>query len=587
MPGSGSADRATRRVPGRVPRRAAALAVVAASVTLCFGQPAPDAAGTAGTAVQADAAFRFPVGGIVTAGPAIAAGRVWLLSDSRTLYILTVDGVAIGKRTLADRRAAFIACDNFGRAVISEGGSGLALVNKAGQEVWRTSLGAVPATAPVFASDGRLFVAAGGVLSAFAPNGRLLWQSTLSASQSSPVVIGPGGGPAIGLADGSVLLFPPDGGAPWTVVIGAAPIALSCRSDKLAAALEDGRVVVLEREAAGHGLTVMQAGGGASLGARPLSLAASIDGFYALGTAGALLALDADGTERWRVSIQTGGEPAALAAFEGRVVALSKNTVWSYGSDGSMYRTLRLSNVVSMPAMAPDGTVFAGGSDWILYAYRFERPLVALEPPAVAAIDLEAVDAVAREESRWSLAPYDDSVVMERLLDIEKSIESGTMNEDAGYASLYLSAVALGRMEAPFGLGAAPSGPKPGGALPRLYACDLLGRMGLPRAVPILVEAFKTDDEPAVRAAAAAAVAAIGLDPGGGALEAFAGATERRLDARTATAIVDAIDALYRASGALDDRSGILALVRISGGAYPRDVRARAEKALERVSRPH
>jgi hypothetical protein len=431
-----------------------------------------------------------------------------------------------------------------------------------------------------------LFVVAGRELSAHAPNGNRLWKTALPASQSAPVVIGPEGGPALGLSDGAVLLFPADGGSPLSAELGAAPVALAAASGRLAAALEDGRFVVLQPESDDHILAPVLEEPAVRLGTKPLAAAASRDGFYALGTDGTLLATDADGRERWRTPLRLGSGPATLAAFEGRIVVLTKSTVWSYGTDGSLYRTLRLSNVASLPAMAPTGAVFAGGTDWILYAYRFERPLVAPAPSTLPGLDLEAIDLVAKEESFWSIAPHDDTVAMERLNDIEKSLKSGTIGAEVRQASLYLAAVALGKLDAPFGIGAAGVGPMPSGTLPRAFACGLLGRMGLPQAVPVLVEVFRNDPEPAVRSAAAAAVAAIGLDPEGDALGAFAGAAERRLDVRTAGAIVAAIDALYRASGALDDTSGILALVRISGGDYPRDLRSMAENALRRVSRP-
>jgi hypothetical protein len=431
-----------------------------------------------------------------------------------------------------------------------------------------------------------MFVTAGSALSAYAPNGNRLWKTILPANQSAPVIIGPEGGPALGLADGAVLLFQADGGSPMSAELGSAAVALSGASGKLAAALEDGSFVVLKPDTKGTGLVPVLQEPAARLSSKPLAVAASQDGFYVIGVDGTLLATDADGRERWRILLRLGSGPATLAAFEGRVVVLTRSTVWSYGSDGSLYRTLRLSNVVSSPAVAPTGAVFAGGADWILYAYRFERPLVPLGPPALPGLDFEAIDLVAKEETFWSIAPYDDSVAMKRLNDIEKSMESGTIGTAVRQFSLYLAAVALGKLDAPFGIGAVGVGPTPSGTLPRVYACGLLGRMGLPQAVPVLVEAFRTDPEPAVRAAAAAAVAGIGLDPEGEALEAFARATERRLDIRTAGAIVDAIDVLYRASGALDDKSGILALVRISGGDYPRDLRSMAENALKRVSRP-
>jgi outer membrane protein assembly factor BamB len=591
MRGSGLTDQAGRRLGAVAALAMAAFAVPPGvaqvpSPSPSEGLPAsavPGSPAPVPETVEAEALFRFPVGGVVTAGPSIAAGKAWLLSDSRTLYVLTVDGVAIGKRTLPERRAAYIVCDAWGRAAVSSGQSGVALVNKAGQEVWRADLGAAPASPPAFASDGRMFVATGKSLSAFAPNGGRLWKAGLPSGPSSPVIIGPGGGPALGLADGTVALYSPDGGGPLLGAAGSEPLALAVSGDRLAAALRDGRLVVFRSDAAGTMLESVDADV-VSLGARPLALAASADGFFALGQDGSLLAVDQDGRERWRTSLRLDGGPATLAAFEGRVVVATRSAVRSYGPDGSMYRTLRLSNVVSTPAIAPNGAVFAGGADWILYAYRFERPLAAAPVPAVPPLDMAAVDAMADEEAFWTIAPHSDATATERLLDIEKTLKSGTIGSDARQTALYLSAVALGRMGAPFGSGAAPTGALPSGPLPRVQACGLLGRMGLTLAVPSLVSAFENDPEPTVRAAAAAAVAVIGLDPEGRAMEAFARATERRLDERTAAAIVGAIDALYRASGSLDDRSGLLALVRIAGGDYPRDVRSLAEKALKRAS---
>lgn len=563
---------------------AALMAAVASQPLYAQGAAAQSAAPTDGAA--AEVLFRFPVGGVVSSGPTVAAGRVWLLSDSRTLYTLTVDGVAIGKRGLSERRAAFIVGDAFGRAAVSDGATGLSLINKAGQEAWRVELGARPDSPPAFASDGRLYVSAGGELRAFAPNGRRLWSARPGAAPSSPLVVGPGGGPAIGLADGRVALYHPDSGVATELALGSAPVALAA-AGRLAAGLADGRIVVLAAEAGALSPAPGSpaAADAPSLGSRPAALAAASDTFYALGADGVLLAVDGAGVELWRRRAVTDGSTAALAAFEGRAIVLTRSAVTSYGPDGSVYRSLTLRNAVAMPAIAPNGSVFSGGADWILYAYRFERPLTAAAGPVIEPLDLSAVDAMAKEEAFWSVAPWSDDAAMERLYDIEKSMESGTIGMDSRRAALYLSAVALGRMDAPFGSGRAPTGPAPRGPLPRVYACGLLGRMGLPWAVPVLVEAFRGDPEPSVRAAAAYAVATIGLDPEGRALGAFAEAAGRRLDGATAGAVVDAIDGLYRASGALDDRSGMLALVRIAGGDYARDIRSKAEKALSRVSR--
>jgi len=532
--------------------------------------------------MEAQSLFRFPVGGVTTSGPVVATGRVWLLSDSKTMYVVTVEGVAVGKRTLGTKRTGFIVGDAFGRAAISDGERGISLINRAGQEVWRVDLGVAPARAPIFGSDGRLYVAAGTTMIALAPNGRRLWHDEMRAEPSTPLALDAGGGPTVGLADGSILSYTVDGALTQRLLSAGTPAALVTAATSTLVALADGRFCIVPFKDSG---TAPLAPAGPSIGAAPMAAAAGTDAFYLLSTRGALVCVDATGAECWRTTVSLDGGAAALEAYQDRVVVMTRSAVYSYGLDGAEYRTLRLRNASSMPAMAPTGTVFVGGADWIMYAYRFERSLVALDQPAPPPLDMARIDAVAEQESLWSLSPFDDSTTMNRLADIEKSIGSGTIGVETGNSVFYLAAVALGRMEAPFGSGSSAPAPMPRGAMPRAYACDLLGMLGLAQAVPVLVQVFERDPDPAVRAAAAAAIAAIGLDPEGLALGAFVHATDDgRLDARAASAVVDAIDSLYRASGALDDRSGILALVRISGGNYPRAVRSRAEQALRRVS---
>ncbi|HAE22486.1 MAG TPA: hypothetical protein DCG47_09230, partial [Spirochaetaceae bacterium] len=249
---------------------------------------------------------------------------------------------------------------------------------------------------------------------------------------------------------------------------------------------------------------------------------------------------------------------------------------------------LSIRNATGLPALTKGGAVLSGGSDWILYAYRFERELEGLARERPAILDRQAVKDAGKRALLWYPGGSSDDTVLSMLADIEKSLKSGTIGEGASEALLLASAVALGELEAPFGAGALARGPSPRGALARATACEVLGALGFPAAVELLAEVIARDADPAVRAAAASAVAAIGLDPEGKALDAFAAEAARgRLDARTGRALIDAIEALYRAGGGLDNPSGALALLRIAGGAsYPGDLRRRAEAALRRISAP-
>ncbi len=541
--------------------------------------------------------FRFPSGGVVNSGPEAEGGRVWFISDSKTLYIMTEGGRAIGKRDISARRAPFIACDPYGRAVIPDGANAILMVNKAGQEVWRKELGASPSGPPAFGLDGRLYLAAGGQLLCLAPNGLTLWSRPLGADILALSGPGPGGGPALSLADGSALLYSPDGALLWREGFQSQARLIAARGRELLLAFADGTLrAFLPLDAGGSGAMATSdaagdASGGASptLGSAPAALAAGPDGYYALGASGRLLALGPGGAENWRQdtgALSSGG--ARLFAFKDRAVLASTNRVRSYGPEGALFRDLSIRNATSLPALSSGGAVLSGGSDWILYAYRFERALEGLSRERPAILDRQAVKDAGKRALLWYPGGSSDDTVLSMLADIEKSLESGTIGEGASEALLLASAVALGELEAPFGAGALTQGPSPRGALARATACGILGALGFPAAVELLAEVIARDADPAVRAAAAYAVAAIGLDPEGKALDAFAAeAAKGRLDARTGRALIDAIEALYKAGGGLDNPSGALALLRIAGGAsYSGDLRRRAEAALRRLSSP-
>jgi len=242
-----------------------------------------------------------------------------------------------------------------------------------------------------------------------------------------------------------------------------------------------------------------------------------------------------------------------------------------------------------MPAVTSSGIVLSAGEDWILYAYRFEGPLGEPARPAPGYVDFAAARARANEEIFWNPGFGDDAALRE-LRRIEKSLGSASIGAEEGDALLLCSAIALGygAREASVYGGAAPRGPRPSGALPRALACDILGMLGSPRAVPVLTEAYLRDPEPAVRASAARAIGIIGLDLTGEALRAFQGAADREffLDEPGALATIDAVEGIYRALGELSDPGGVRAVLRLADKPYGSAVRSRALAALRRLSEP-
>ena len=553
----------------RPPLRVALFALAAAIAVPCHAQsPAPDIL-----------AFRFTLAGAAVAGPEAAAGRVWIVSGDRTLYILDDSGRAVGRRPWRDGNPAWIAPDRFGRALLPAADGALVMVNRAGLEVYRVRPGGRVARAPVFGSDGRFFAAAGSRLLAYSAGGRLLW----SADAGDEIVLGPlarfnSSGEtriAAALANGRVLEYGESGSLLSELRMPEPPSAWAALGDGLLLIGPDGYASAR----GGGGEELFRLGLGAS------ALAAAGDGpdAWILQADGRVLRVRADGSADATVS--SGIQDARdIRVFPERILVLGPRGAASLGKDGQVYRDLALRHAPRMPAVTPSGLVLSAGEDWILYAYRFESPLGDPAVPEVGYVDFQAARRRAEEESFWNPGFVDDGALRE-LRRIENSLRSATIGAGEPDALVFCSALALGygsRESNPRGAAVSP------GVLPRSLACDILGTLGSPRAVPVLVEAFLRDQDPAVRASAARALGAIGLDPAGEALRAFQWAAEREffLDENGALAAIDAVEGIYRALGELSDPGGIRAIMRLAGKPYGSVVRTRAQAALRRLSEP-
>ncbi|MBN1242775.1 MAG: HEAT repeat domain-containing protein [Spirochaetales bacterium] len=563
--------------------------------------PAPLGAQSA-SAAPADAplAFRFALRGRPVAGPVVEGGQVWVISESREFFVLDESGHALARRAWDAGEPRFIAPDPFGRALVATKDGKVRLLNRAGGEVWAVKPVGLLSSPPAFGSDGRSFLVAGGRLECRAASGAPLWRAELpGAALLAPAALPSGGvrdreGVAIAVAGGRIAAFDEDGAERWLVETGAqvaalaaAPLAVpagSPHSGALLAVLGDGSALLV-----GSGGAVAEGG---RLPFVPVLLEGDIDGWVAAGASGQVARLGPTGIPSWNSGTEV-GMPHSVGRFgagaEGRVTVSGSRGAASFDLDGVPMRALAMRGAVGSVVASPAGRVYAGASDWILYAYDFELPF---GTPAPSASDEGGLASEARElaasDPLWTWNLRDTDALRSELADLAKKLRSGTIGTEEGYAGAWAAAVGLGlgpAPESPFG-GPAPDGPQPIDPLARARACELLGALGSPRAAPALAEIWSTDPEPAVRAAAARAVGAIGIDPDGAFLRAFAVALDRSvLDEGLAMASIDAVEALYRANGSLGDASAALALVRLASKPYGSAVRSRAAEVLSLLAR--
>jgi outer membrane protein assembly factor BamB len=118
----------------------------------------------------------------------------------------------------------------------------------------------------------------------------------------------------------------------------------------------------------------------------------------------------------------------------------------------------------------------------------------------------------------------------------------------------------------------------------RVRSLQLLALIGSRDTVPFLARIFEEDREPAVKAAAAAAIGAIGQDKLGNALRVFSGAVFRTgfpEDDQVLRAVAAATGALCRFSGPPLSEGGIRILIALNSSDRSNLVRSQARRELE------
>jgi hypothetical protein len=590
-------------------------AAVCAALALALGSGAIAGAQAGVTAL--DPAFRLPAGGRALAGPivdsSISPPAAWLLSEDLSLYALTDQGKLAARIDLASKKpGGLLALDPFGRVLVTQGAAASAVelvaYTRMGSAAWRVPIAAPPPAAasfaPAFGSDGRAFVLSGGDLVCLSPSGLRLWSLALPAAVSCPPGVDGRGYPCTCLADGRLIVASPYGAIeveanlgspavalcalPRTVVSGAAGTELLAGAS-LAAGLADGRLLFIDL---GGGIV-----GEYRAKASMAALAWGGERLYGLDASGEAFAIAVTGAKAgtelgaaptaapaqmavpalW--STPTGCAKGGLCLFGDRLVVVGKAKAASLSLGGEIFRELSVPGGVGLPAISPAGLAYASGSDWVLAAYRFEKPLGLPVSPALRPYS-GLPDVVSRELSFDPFAAYPDRQLA-RLTDIHNSLRSGTIGVREPELAAYCAAVIERSLERELAEEERRHG---GSSLARARACELLGELGSVAYREPLFEAACGDPDPSVRAAACDALAEIMVDPDGRSMAAFLAAASRPVDERTAFAIVDAIEGMCLRSGRAPSGDALRALVRLTTRPYGQAVRSRAMAALGRIS---
>jgi outer membrane protein assembly factor BamB len=263
------------------------------------------------------------------------------------------------------------------------------------------------------------------------------------------------------------------------------------------------------------------------------------------------------------------------------IYVLSKTGITGFSEDGEKILSFNLRNISGLPALDEDGTLYAGGNDWILYAFHAEGE----KKPAPKNAGARTRKSYGTADPRLlTLEQYpcvfDEDDISRNLREIDRLIRAGTTGEHERLTTAYLMEIAtdLRKHTLPRVRGSAPLSP-----YYRAEALRLLGYIGSRETISFLAYICSVDPEPVVKAAAAGAIGRIGVDPDGTAFRVFTnmiyppGPSQ---DERVLLAITSAIGALCRFSGPPLSETGAKFLAGLQGREHTLAVQRRAREEI-------
>jgi outer membrane protein assembly factor BamB len=547
-------------------------------------------------------------------GPPLAeAGLITVVSDGGTLRSYSALGNQLWTFNARGRLSPHLGRSPEGTTYICRTSGVFIAINRSGREIWRRELGEPLAAPPISGWDGRLFLFTQKHIFCYNAAGYPLWRQNLEAAPVFGPLMNSGGGFTLLLENGNVL----EGNAFGRITVRELPpesifyqenrqknerrndkndpvrkpplpvltLVLPLERETLLLLYNDGSAVLLPH---GSDAALLP-----KIGGTPVAAASRGDRAAVMLSTGKLVFIGGEsGAENgkngpgvlWSAETHTGtvrAEEAKLIYDERGIYVLSKAGITGFSEKGEKILSYNLRNISGLPALGEDGTLYAGGNDWILYAFQAEGE----KRPVLKSTGTGARKSYGAADPRLPALeqyPYvfEEAGIRRDLREIDRLARAGITGEGERLTIAYLMEIAtdLRKHTPPRIPGSAPISP-----YYRAEALRLLGCIGSRETIPFLAYIFSVDKEPAVKAAAAAAIGRIGVDPEGTAFRAFTNMIHPpapHQDDRVLLAVASAVGALCRFSGPPLSETGAKLLVALQSPERALVVQRRAREEL-------
>jgi outer membrane protein assembly factor BamB len=523
-----------------------------------------------------DPYWRQALGGEVLSLPSVQAQSAVVALDGGNIRAYSTIGTPMWNYSARGRISPYVTRSREGTSYFSRTNGTLIAVNRSGRELWRRSLGNPLCAGVITGWDGRLFVPTDKKLFCYTASGNLLWTKTFEVSFNIPPRLDHGGGIIFSLQNNEVYKIDPFGNISNWIANGTPAVLLSIEQQQVMALYTDGTMEILglsedwffTAQSEAHSLLMPR------LPASPIAAVSRGNNVAVVLNNGKVALLSV--TERkilWEgeshireFSANSGGTEMEILFDERGIYVLSRNGASGFSLDGKRLWFTLLQNTAAIPAFGDDGVLYSGGKDWILYTYKIEDRILPQNNNIYGPMPEGSYGTGIPQTSYMQGFPLFEFEIRNKLEQINTAVNDGRVGENEPEWSTFLLLLSSGKEN----------------LQTRINALQLLGKIGSQETIPWLVDVFRTENEPVIKAAAASAIGAIGVDPQGIALQTFtysiAGGSVK--DERVLVAITSATGDLCRFSGPPLSETGVRILNMISESSLSSVVRKHANKEL-------
>ena len=525
--------------------------------------------------VQAAPIWNKDLGDYVLGQPFLQAESAVVACVGGSIKSFYMTGTPLWNFDPQDAVTPFIARSVEGAAYICDKSGTFRAINRIGRELWRVNLNRPIDFPPVVGWDGRVFIPVGSQIFCRTAAGHSLWSLNLNSTMAIAPVLDRAGSITTVLENRDFVRVSQFSTVERVRLDRLPMLIVSLKSssrDCYVLLYETGAAEMIDYDSkAAKGRRLSRAPF-SSLPSAPAAAVSRADQFAVTLRDGRVLLLDIAGKVLWtgnshETAVERGSanlekSKAAMVFDERGIYSLSTRGATGFAADGRRRFILKIAEANSVPGFSDEGVLYVCGKDKNLYTYKLDSRQRTVARTKYYGPEPEGNYGMGNPPpSPWytDTQRFQDDHQLMMYNTIERIINSGEIGESEPSYVAYMMEMIYFYKNDPHYSQVRPAVKPP----QRVALIRLLGRVGSRETVPFLWSIFDKDPEPAIKAACAEAIGAIGVDPKGTTFESYnylLAANNPNRDPQLLMSATSSIAALARFSGPPLSGEGIMLL---------------------------